>query len=118
MNPGDTRLISEIGLCLMQLGRYEEAAQRFYELEYNGERVVPSWRAIAWCNFKMGRLEQADGTTGKYCNEDKVTWEDYLNAGHTAWCLKQTTEAITQYQNYLRLYRSKGRIRHSPAIPL
>ena len=29
MNPGDTRLISEIGLCLMQLGRYEEAAQRF-----------------------------------------------------------------------------------------
>ena len=116
MNPGDTRLISEIGLCLMQLGRYEEAAQRFYELEYNGERVVPSWRAIAWCNFKMGRLEQADRYYRKILQQDKVTWEDYLNAGHTAWCLKQTTEAITQYQNYLRLYRSKRKDTAQPLL--
>ena len=73
MNPGDTRLISEIGLCLMQLERYEEAAQRFYELEYKGERVVPSWRAIAWSNFKMGRLEQADKYYQKILQKDKVT---------------------------------------------
>ena len=116
MNPGDTRLISEIGLCLMQLERYEEAAQRFYELEYKGERVVPSWRAIAWCNFKMGRLEQADKYYRKILQQDKVTWEDYLNAGHTAWCLKQTTEAIAYYRNYLQLYRSKRKDTTQPLL--
>lgn len=100
----------------MQLERYEEAAQRFYELEYKGERVVPSWRAIAWCNFKMGRLEQADKYYRKILQQDKVTWEDYLNAGHTTWCLKQTTEAIAHYRNYLQLYRSKRKDTTQPLL--
>lgn len=104
MNPGDVRLISETGLCLMQLGRYDEAANRFYELEYKGERVLPSWRAIAWCNFKMNKLEQADKYYRKIIQQEKAKWEDYLNAGHTAWCLGQMTEAVSFYQNYIRLY--------------
>ena len=107
INPGDARLISETGLCLMQLGRYEEAANRFYELEYKGERVLPSWRAIAWCNFKMGKLEQADKYYRKILQHDKATWEDYLNAGHTAWCRKQTPEAVALYLQYIERYRQK-----------
>ena len=107
INPGDARLISETGLCLMQLGRYEEAANRFYELEYKGERVLPSWRAIAWCNFKMGRLEQADKYYRKILQHEKATWEDYLNAGHTAWCRKQTPEAVALYRQYIERYRQK-----------
>lgn len=104
MNPGDTRLISETGLCLMQIGRYEEAANRFYELEYKGKRVLPSQRAIAWCNFKMNKLEQADKYYRKIMQQEKAKWEDYLNAGHTAWCLGQMTEAVSFYRNYIRLY--------------
>lgn len=107
INPGDARLISETGLCLMQLGRYEEAANRFYELEYKGERVLPSWRAIAWCNFKMGKLEQADKYYRKILQHEKATWEDYLNAGHTAWCRKQTPEAVALYRQYIERYRQK-----------
>ncbi|MCD8319110.1 MAG: hypothetical protein LUC45_09950 [Paraprevotella sp.] len=107
MNSGDSRLISEIGLCLMQLGRYEEAAQRFYELEYKGEKVLPSWRAIAWCSFKIGRLEQADKYYHKILQQDKASWEDYLNAGHTAWCLHQVPQAIEYYRQYVNLYDSR-----------
>ncbi len=116
INPGDAFLISEIGLCLMQLDRYEEAARRFYELAYKEERVVPSWRAIAWCNFKMGHLEQADKYYRKILQQDKVTWEDYLNAGHTAWCLKQTEEAIARYREYLRIYRGKRKDAAQPLL--
>ena len=104
INPGDARLISETGLCLMQLQRYEEAARRFYELEYKGERVLSSWRAIAWCNFKLKRLEQADKYYKKILQQEKTTWEDFLNAGHTAWCLGLTGEAIAHYQDYIRLF--------------
>ena len=106
INPTNPRLISETGLCLMQLKRYEEAVQRFYELEYKGERVLASWRAIAWCNFKMKRLEQADKYYKKILQQEKVTWEDYLNAGHTAWCSGHTEEAIRLYRKYLLTYTS------------
>ena len=116
MNPGDARLISETGLCLMQLKRYEEAAQRFYELEYKGERVIPSWRAIAWCNFKMKRLEQADRYYKKILQQDKVTWEDWLNAGHTAWCRGNTAEAIGLYQHYVQAYCSKKKDEARPPL--
>lgn len=107
INPGDARLISETGLCLMQLQRYEEAARRFYELEYKGERVLSSWRAIAWCNFKLKKLEQADKYYKKILQQEKATWEDSLNAGHTAWCQGKTSEAIAHYQDYIQKYRAQ-----------
>ena len=118
MNPGNAQLLSEIGLCLMQLGRYDEAVQRFYELEYKGERVLSSWRAIAWCNFKMGRLEQADKFYKKLLQGAKPTWEDYLNAGHTAWCSQNPGEALTHYRQYIQLYsKEKKDAGQSPFIP-
>lgn len=101
----DARLLSETGLCLMQLNRFEEAAKRFYQLEYNGEKVIPSWRAIAWCNFKMNRYEQAEKYYRKLLDHEKATWEDFLNAGHTAWCAGNIREAIGLYRQYIRKYR-------------
>lgn len=118
MNPDNARLISESGLCLMQLGRYEEAANRFYELEYKGERVLSSWRAIAWCNFKMNKLEHAGKYYKKILQQEKVTWEDYLNAGHTAWCMGRTNEAILYYRQYVKLYENKKKDSAlSPLLP-
>ncbi len=116
MNPDDARLISETGLCLMQMGQYEEAARRFYELEYKGERVIPSWRAIAWCCFKMGRLEQADKYYKKILQQDKVTWEDHLNAGHTAWCRGLISEAVIHYRNFIKLYGNKRKDNTQPLL--
>lgn len=103
--PDDVRLLSETGLCLMQLNRFEEAAKRFYQLEYNGEKVVPSWRAIAWCNFKMKRYEQAGKYYHKLLEHEKATWEDFLNAGHTAWCAGNIQEAVGLYRQYIGKYK-------------
>lgn len=108
INPEDTRLIAETGLCLMQLQRYEEAANRFYELEYKEARVLSSWRAIAWCNFKMNKLEQAYKYYQKVLNHEKASWEDHLNAGHTAWCMNNIPTAVEHYRTYVRLYMSKA----------
>lgn len=105
INPDDSRFIAETGWCLMQLKRYEEAAMRFYELEYKETRLLSSWRAIAWCNFKMNKLEQAYKYYQKLLNHEKATWEDYLNAGHTAWCMNKLQEAVEHYRTYIRLYQ-------------
>ncbi len=107
MEPDSPRVTSETGACLMQLGRYEEAAQRFYKLEYMGEQVMPSMRAIAWCAFKMKKLEKARHYYAKlHSHEGKVRWADYLNAGHTAWLLGQTAEALAYYRRFVALYGS------------
>ena len=108
MHPDDHRLASESGLCLMQLERYEEAAQRFYELEYKQVRVLSSWRAIAWCNFKMNKLEQAGKYYQKLLGHEKAKWEDHLNAGHTAWCMHRIPEAVEHYRTSVRLYCRTG----------
>ena len=109
MSPEDTHLSSETGFCLMQLNRYEEAARKFYQLEFNGTRVLPSWRAIAWCNFKMNKFEQAEKYYGKILSNEKVNWEDYLNAGHTAWCLGKLPQAVELYKTYLEKYKQKAK---------
>lgn len=108
MSPDDARLISETGLCLMQLKRYEEAVNKFYQLEYKGEKIMQSWRAIAWCNFMMKKYEQAEKYYQKIISHDKVKWEDYLNAGHTAWCTGKLKQAVTYYKTYIKKYQPKN----------
>lgn len=118
IHPEDNRLIAETGFCLMQLQRYEEAVQRFYELEYKEVRILSSWRAIAWCNFKMNKLEQAYKYYQKILAHEKATWEDHLNAGHTAWCMNRITDAVGHYRAYANLYRSKEKTQsQTPLLP-
>lgn len=105
MSPENVQVISETGFCLMQLHRFEEAANRFYKLEYLGKRVLPSLRAIAWCAFKMNKLKQAEKYYTKILETgEKAKWEDYLNAGHTAWLLGDLKKAIGLYKQYIERY--------------
>ena len=104
---GNTHLAFEKGFCLMQLKRYDEAAKIFYELEYKEKNVLQAQRAIAWCNFKLGRLEQAEKYYNKILKDRKSSWEDYLNAGHTAWCLNKIKDAINYYGKYKTIYATK-----------
>lgn len=108
MEPENAKVISETGFCLMQLGRFEEAANRFYKLEYMGERLLPSLRAIAWCSLKMNKLEQAEKYYTKITETTgKAKWEDYLNAGHTAWLQGDLKRAIGLYKQYVERYRKQ-----------
>lgn len=105
MNPDNHHIISETGFCLMQLNRFEEAANRFYKLEYMEQRILQAQRAIAWCALKMNKLEQAEKYYKKITEESgKAKWEDYLNAGHTAWMQGNLPKAITFYRQYVELY--------------
>lgn len=108
MKPDDARCISETGFCLIRMERFEEAANRFYKLEYMGERVPTAMRAIAWCSFKTNKLEQAEKYYAKLLvNSEKAKWEDYLNAGHTAWLLGDLRQAVALYRNYIERYRKQ-----------
>lgn len=109
IEPENAKVISETGCCLMQLNRFEEAAQRFYKLEFMGERVLPAMRAIAWCSLKMKKWEQAEKYYRRILDMgSKAKWEDYLNAGHTAWLRGDLKSAIDLYRRYIARYREKA----------
>lgn len=103
--PNSSKITTDTGLCLMKLERYKEASQRFYKLELEEKKVVPSMRAIAWCAFKQQKYETALRYYKKLYNlHTAATWEDYLNGGHTAWLLGDMTSALTFYHQYVKHY--------------
>lgn len=103
INTNDSKIVINIGRCLMQMGKYEEAVNRFYEMEYKGEKLLTSRRAIAWCNFKLKKFEQAEKYYQKLSDDANATWEDHMNYGHVLWANHKTQEAIERYKKYISL---------------
>ena len=73
----------QIGDCLVDLKRYDEALTRFFKVDYLKPDYPKAWRAIAWCAFLAGRMDRAKEYYEKLLNA-KPTGIDCLNAGH-AW---------------------------------
>lgn len=104
LEPDNAKVITETGLCLIQLQRWQEAAQRFFRLELEERRLVPSQRAIAWCSLRQGKHEQALRYYQKVLDSSASRWQDYLNAGHTAWVMGNTSQAVDFYKGYISHY--------------
>ena len=103
--PENSNITSETGLCLMRLNRYQEASQRFYKLELEEKRVVPSLRAIAWCAFQQKKYDTAMRYYTKLFRIPLATrWEDYLNGGHVAWITGDMPRALSLYHQYVKHY--------------
>ncbi len=109
--PDDEDVLVDLGLCLMQLERWKEARNKFLQLELNEKKVVPSMRAVAWCALQMKDFEHANRYYHRLLEEmpRKVSWEDYLNCGHTEWLLGNTASALNLYYRYVDKYLSSER---------
>lgn len=104
LEPDNAKVTSETGLCLILLERWQEASQRFFRLELEDRQVVPSQRAIAWCALQQGKMELAHKYYEKLIDSPYARWQDYLRAGHVAWCMLQTPKAIELYRGYIKRY--------------
>lgn len=104
--PNDPHILTETGLCLIQLRRWEEAQRRFYKMEVSGQRLLPSMRAIAWCALRMGDYPLALRYYNRIIHETQAQskWEDYLNAGHVHWLQGNTAQALDCYTEYAHRY--------------
>ena len=105
-HPDEAKVLTDVALCLMQLERWEEAQKRFFKLEYSNKRVVPALRGIAWCALRMRDLQLAQRYYDRILTEalSEIHWEDYINAGHTAWCQGNTVRAVELYTEGTRRY--------------
>ncbi len=117
--PDDAKVLTECGLCLMSLGRWQEAKSRFFKLEFSDKCVVQSVRAIAWCALQLGDLKLAHSYYQRLHDADfnLPTWEDHLNYAHILWLTGDAQEALAYYKRYVANYISSERNVKDPLKP-
>ncbi len=98
LKPDQLNTAMHIGQCLIQLGKYKEALNVYYKLDAENEGNVKIMRSISWCAFISCNLTQASYYSKKLI-ENSPEAQDYINAGHIAWCQKRRSDAIDFYQS-------------------
>ena len=104
LNEKDPELIEEMGRGLIQLGRWDEAAQRFFELEFMDANRLLTQRGIAWCSLHQGKYERAEQYYRQLIAYKKASWEDRLNLAHALWFRGKTAEAVEAYRQFVTTF--------------
>ena len=87
----------QIGDCLVDLKRYDEALMRFFKVDYLKPDYPKAWRAIGWCAFLAGRTDKSIEYYDKLL-AGKPTGNDCLNAGHAYFVSRNIQRAVSLYR--------------------
>ncbi len=105
LKPNQPAILLQVGNCFLQMGKYKEALNIYFKLDAENEDNIKVWRAITWCAFISGNLQQASYYIKKIL-ESEPTKGDFLNAGHIAWCQNRLTDAKEMYKKCLSLQQN------------
>lgn len=105
IEPDNLSYSYNLGACLIDLGEYDEALQCFYKMDLAEDDNIKAWRGIVWCCFRSGKLEKAQQYCTKIINLQPDA-NDWLNAGHVAWCQGNLPQAVEYYQQGARFASS------------
>jgi tetratricopeptide (TPR) repeat protein len=105
LKPNQSSILLRIGHCFLELKKYKEALDVYFKLDAEETENLKVWRAITWCAFVSGNIQQAEYYANKLI-ETSATAHDYLNAGHIAWCSKQPKTALEFYRKSLDLQQN------------
>ena len=97
LKPNQSKVLLQIGQCYLELGKYKDALSIYFKLDADEGDNIKVWRAIIWCAFVSGNIQQADYYMNKLLENDPNA-HDYLNAGHIAWCKNQLKQAVEFYR--------------------
>ena len=104
LRPNQANIMLQIGKCYVELSKFKEALNVYFKLDAEADGNVKVWKAITWCSFVSGNLIQAEYYVKKTIEVDESA-QNYLNAGHIAWCNKKFEEAISYYLKSLDMYQ-------------
>ncbi len=96
-HPDHVATTLNIGRCLVELGRYDEAIAAYYKAEYLDEKSGKALRPLAWCLLLTGDLERSRKYYEKIITTTDPTAADYLNMGHLALAEHRFDEALNFY---------------------
>ncbi|GHT28579.1 hypothetical protein AGMMS49574_03160 [Bacteroidia bacterium] len=107
LNPENLSIQMSIAHCYLEMKDYNDALKYYFKVEYLDTKSHKAWRPIAWCSFLSGKYDQALNYYEKIFNEDTITMQDLLNAGHIAWALQDLKGAIAYYKGSVEKEESK-----------
>ena len=96
-NQDNLSLQIQIGDCLVDLKRYDEALTRFFKVDYLKPDYPKAWRTIGWCAFLAGRYDRATEYYDKLL-ACKPSANDCLNAGHVYLINHNIQRAVSLYR--------------------
>lgn len=96
-HPGHAATALNIGRCLLETGRYDEAIGAYYKAEYLDEASGKALRPLAWCLLLTGDLPQSRRYYEKVMERTTPEPADYLNMGHLALAEGRFQEALNLY---------------------
>ena len=105
MRPDNVANIINMGHCLLEQGKTEEALQCYFKADLMPDNKHKARRPIAWCSFLIGNDERSLEYYNRIINEDNPTAQDYLNQGHVLLATNQIPVAIKSYQKALALMK-------------
>lgn len=105
LKPNQSSVLMQIGHCFAGLKKFKEALNVYFKLDALGDENIKVWRAILWCSFVAGNIAQAEYYVSKLI-EREPTAQDFLNAGHIAWCQRKISKAIDFYKQNLELQQN------------
>ncbi|MDR3652058.1 MAG: CDC27 family protein [Paludibacter sp.] len=109
LKPNQKRILMQIGHCFVDLRKFKEALNIFLKLDAFEGEDIKVWRAITWCSFVSGNIQQAEYYSNKLINKEPTS-QDCLNAGHVAWCQRKIENAIKFYRMSLNLQQNNWEI--------
>jgi tetratricopeptide (TPR) repeat protein len=105
LKPNISSVMMQIGHCFVELGKMKEALNIYFKLDSLEDDNIKVWRAITWSSFVSGNIKQAEYYVNKLIEKEPSS-QDYLNAGHIAWCQTEISEAVKLYRKSLDLQQN------------
>lgn len=98
ITPDNINIELNIGHCLLELGDYQSAQNRYFKVEMLDSKGNKAHRPIAWTAFLMKKYDMSK----KYYDKiflNKPTLHDYLNAGHLELVMNNGNKALEHYRD-------------------
>lgn len=104
LQPDDLTLQGQVAQCFLNMKDFEQAEQVYVKLRFFNPDNPKLIRPLAWCHFVLGRLQQAaEEYKGLLESTPDPSAYDLMNAGHTALCLGNRSQALGFYSRSLAL---------------
>lgn len=101
LEPDNLSVQINIGHCYLETKDYNEALKYFFKADYMSDKGNKTWRPIAWCSFVTGKYDQAQKYYQKIL-KNNPTDQDFMNAGHTEWALKNMKDVLYFYMQAIQ----------------
>jgi tetratricopeptide (TPR) repeat protein len=111
LKPNQSNILMQIGHCFVELNKFKDALNIFFKIDTLDEENIKVWRAISWCSFVTGNIQQSDYYLNKLIENEPNAY-DFLNAGHVAFCQRKVNQAIDYYRKSLSILNNNVEIFH------